>query len=488
MKSTKRLALSALVACGLLAACGSDDETDSTTAATEAPASEATEAPAAEGTEAPATEETEAPATEATEAPATEETTGGEAMEGLVDGAIPCEGQYEGETVTLFSSIRDIEADRLDKSLAAFEECTGADLQHEGSGEFEAQLKVRIDGGNAPDIAIIPQPGLMTTLANEGALVDLGQEQADWVGEHFISGWKELGEVDGTFYGSPFGANVKSLVWYNPQMFAEKGYEIPQTWDELLALSDQIVADGGTPWCVGAESGGATGWVITDWFEDLMLRINGPEVYDQWVAHEIPFNDPQVLAVAEAAGSILKNPDYIYGGVESIATTAFQESGLGILDGSCYLHRQASFYGNNFPEGTELGPEGVADAFYFPVAKEGDPKVMLGGGELLSATNDRPVVMDAIRFMSSADYANARAAEGNWISANKDYDLNNIPNELDKQFADLLVSSDVFRFDGSDMMPGAVGAGTFWTEAVAWIIGGDTETMLDNIEASWPAS
>lgn len=470
------------MACGLLAACGSDDdETGTTTAATEAPA----------GTEA-ATEDTEA-ATEATEA-ATEDTEATEATEpmgemtGLVDGAIPCEGQYDGETVTLFSSIRDIEADRLDASLAAFEECTGADLQHEGSGEFEAQLKVRIDGGNAPDIAIIPQPGLMTTLAGDGALIDLGQEQADWVGEHFIAGWQELGTVDGTFYGSPFGANVKSLVWYNPEMFAEKGYAIPQTWDELLALSDQIVADGGMPWCVGAESGGATGWVITDWFEDLMLRVNGPEVYDQWVAHEIPFNDPQVLAVADAAATILKNSDYVYGGVESIATTAFQESGLGILDGSCYLHRQASFYGNNFPEGTVLGPEGVADAFYFPVAAEGDPKVMLGGGELLSATTDRPVVLDAIRFMSSADYANARAAEGNWISANKDYDLNNIPNELDKQFADLLVSSDVFRFDGSDMMPGAVGAGTFWTEAVAWIIGGDTETMLDNIEASWPAS
>lgn len=487
MKSSKRLALCALVAAGLFAtACGSDDdETGSTSAATEAPATDGTEA-ATDATEA-ATEATEA-ATEATEA-ATEgtEAAGGD-VTSLVDGAITCDNQYEGETVTLFSSIRDIEADRLDASLAAFEECTGADLQHEGSGEFEAQLKVRIDGGNAPDIAIIPQPGLMTSLAQDGALQDLGQDQADWVGEHFIAGWKELGEVDGTFYGSPFGANVKSLVWYNPQMFAEKGYEIPTTWDALLALSDQIVAEGGTPWCVGAESGGATGWVITDWFEDLTLRILGPDVYDQWVAHEIPFNDPQILQVAEEAAKILKNPDYIYGGVESIATTAFQESGLGILDGSCYLHRQASFYGNNFPEGTELGPEGVADAFYFPVAAEGDPKVMLGGGELLSATTDRPVVLDAIRFMSSADYANARAAQGNWISANLDYDTSLIPNELDKQFGDLLVSSDVFRFDGSDMMPGEVGAGTFWTEAVAWIIGGDTETMLDNIEASWPAS
>ena len=454
MKHRKRIVGVAMAAALVLAACGGDDEGGSDTT------------DGGSGTE------------------TTEGSTGGSA-ESVAGGAITCDNQYEGETVTLFSSIRDIEAERLEKAYEAFEACTGADLQHEGSAEFEAQLKVRIDGGNAPDIAVLPQPGLMADLARAGSLVEM-PDMASVVEENFVAGWKELGEVDGKFYGSPFGANVKSLVWYNPAQFAEAGYEVPTTWQGLLDLSDQIVADGGTPWCVGIESGTATGWVITDWFEDLMLRINGPEVYDQWVSHEIAFNSPEVTAVADAAGTILKNEDYILGGVESIAVTTFQEGGLGILDGSCYLHRQASFYGNQFPEGTTKGPDGDVNAFYFPVVNEGDPKVMLGGGELLSITNDRPVVKDAVMFLSSADYANARAVQGSWISANKGLDTSVIPDEIDKQFADLLLSSDVFRFDASDMMPGAVGAGTFWTETTAWITGNDTTTMLDNIEASWP--
>ena len=160
--------------------------------------------------------------------------------------------------------------------------------------------------------------------------------------------------VDDEVKGIPWRANVKSMVWYSPAAFEEGGYEIPETLEELTALSDQIVADGGTPWCAGIESGVATGWPITDWFEDFMLRINGPEVYDQWVNHEIPFNDPQVLAVAEAVGGILKNPDYMGGenNVTAIATTKFQEGGMPITTGDCYMHRQASFYSGLFPEET----------------------------------------------------------------------------------------------------------------------------------------
>lgn len=404
----------------------------------------------------------------------------------VAGGLIECNNQYAGTTVTLFSSIRDIEAERLEKAYEGFEQCTGADLIHEASAEFEAQLKVRIDGGNAPDIAVLPQPGLMASLARAGKLLPI-PGMADIIGENFVSGWKELGTVDGQFYGAAFGANVKSLVWYSPKNFAAKGYSIPNTWAEMTALSDQIVADGGKPWCVGAESGGATGWVITDWFEDVMLRFNGAKVYDQWVNHEIPFNDPQVLAAADEVGKILKNEDYILGGVKSIATTTFQEGGLGILDGSCLMHRQASFYGNQFPEGTVKSPDGDVNAFYLPVVNAGDPKVMLGGGELLSITSDRPEVLDALIYLSSADYANARAAQGSWISANKGLDTNVIPDTLDRQFAELLISSDVFRFDGSDMMPGEVGAGSFWKEATAWIVGRSTKDMLDNIEKSWPA-
>lgn len=391
----------------------------------------------------------------------------------------------KGKKVVIFSSIRDIEAERLEAAWKPFEDSSGVDIVHEPSAEFETQLQVRVDGGNAPDLAFIPQPGLLNTLAKDGKVVPLESLKAD-VEKNNISGWVELGTVDGKFYAPPFGANIKSLVWYSPKAFADKKYEIPETWGDLIALSDKIVADGGKPWCAGIESGGATGWPATDWMEDVMLRVQGPEVYDQWVSHEIPFNDAKVVAVADEVGKILRNEKYMKGGVKSIATTSFQEGGLGVLDGTCYMHRQASFYGNQFPDGTTKGPDGQVDAFYLPVAKSGDKKVMLGGGELIAAFNDKPEVAAVAKYLTSAEYANNRAKAGNWLSPNKGLDPKVITDPLEQNFAVLLQSSDVFRFDGSDLMPAAVGAGTFWTEMTAWIGGKDTKAALDAIEKSWP--
>ncbi len=393
-----------------------------------------------------------------------------------------------GTTVRIFSSIRDVEAERLEAAWKPFEDRTGIDIVHEPSSEFETQIRVRVEGGNAPDLAFIPQPGLLRDLVATGKVVPLDNLK-DTVAANDISGWVELGTVDGTFYAPPFGTNIKSLVWYSPAKFAEFGYEVPTTWQEMLDLSDQMVADGNTPWGVGIESGGATGWPATDWMEDAMLRFEGPDVYDQWVNHEIPFNDPKVLDAANQVAKILKNDDYIKGGSRSIATTSFQDAGLCILDGSCFMHRQASFYGNQFPEGTTKGPDGDVNAFYLPTVNPGDPKVMLGGGEVIAMFNDRPEVRAVAEFLTSAEYANSRAAAGNWLSPNKGMDASIITDPLEQTFANLLQSSDVFRFDGSDMMPAAVGAGTFWTEMTSWL-GSDKpiEDVLTSIEESWPQS
>ena len=394
--------------------------------------------------------------------------------------------QFDGQTVTVFSSIRDVEADRLEAAWAAFEEETGIDIQHEGSATFEDDLKLRVDGGDSPDLAFIPQPGLLATLAADGKVVPLENLKAD-VEANNIGGWVELGTVDGKFYAPPFGANIKSLVWYSPAAFEEAGYAIPTTWQEMLDLSDKIVADGGTPWCVGAESGGATGWVLTDWVEDFVLRTAGPEVYDKWVAHEIPFNDPAIVAAVDAVGTIVKNDDYVLGGAESIPSTSFQEAGLPLLDGGCFMHRQASFYGNQFPEGTTKGPDGQVNAFYLPTVNADDPKVMLGGGEVIAAFSAEPVVEYVAKYLTSAEYANERLKSGNWLSPNKNADITLVTDPLEQQFAKLLVESDVFRFDGSDLMPGEVGAGTFWSEMVEWVVGNqDTAATLEAIEASWP--
>ena len=478
---TRRGALSALCIAGLLiAACGDDDNDTATPAETDAGG---TTAAASGDTTAPASGDTAAPSDTAAAAP------GGS----LLGSTIPCDDQHAGKEVHIFSPVRDTETDkgasRLRDGYKALEDCTGVKVVYDGTDQFETEVIVRVDGGNPPDVIDFPQPGGFLDLIKKGQVFPFPDALGAAVTADNVAGWPELATVDGKVYAVPARANVKSLVWYSPSAFTEGGYAVPTSLEELTALSDKIVADGGTPWCIGIESGVATGWPITDWFEDFMMRINGPEVYDQWVNHEIPFNDPKVKAVADAVGNIVKNPDYIGGEnlVKAAATTKFQEGGFPILEGNCYMHKQASFYSTIWPEGTEVGPDGDVDTFYLPV-KEGDPKYMMGGGDLIAAGTDKPETFDVLAFTNSGEYQAAIVANGETsLSTRKDFDTANFSDPVIKGFAELLKGSDVFRFDGADLMPAAIGSGAFWKEATAWIAGGSTDDMLNNIEAAWKA-
>ena len=433
-----------------------------------------------------------------------EEGTGGETTDDETsDVAEGCEdyaqyGDLAGTTVTVYTSIVEPESVDQEESYAKFEECTGADIAYEGSREFEAQLLVRIQAGSAPDIAYIPQPGLLQTIVNDfpDVIVPAPAETEANVDAFFAPSWKEYGTVDGTFYAAPLGANMKSFVWYSPSMFNDAGYEIPETWDDMIALSDQIVADGGKPWCAGIESGDATGWPATDWIEDVVLRAAGADVYDQWVAHEIPFNDPQILDAMETAGAILKNPAYVnagFGDVASIATTPWTDGGFPIIDGECYMHRAANFYQNQWPTkkpDVTVAEDGDVFAFYLPPISP-DNRPVLGGGEFVAAFADRPEVAAFQTFLSSDTWANEKAKvteAGGWVSANSGLDVDNLANDFDKLAASVLGDPEtVIRFDASDLMPGEVGAGTFWTEMVNWFaLDKSSEQVLADIEASWP--
>ena len=348
--------------------------------------------------------------------------------------------------------------------------------------------------GNAPAIAYVPQPGLLRTLVQDtDQVVPAPEGVAANVDEFWGEDWKAYGTVDDTFYAAPLGANVKSFVWYSPSVFEENGYEIPETWDDLVALSDQMVDDGIKPWCAGIESGEATGWTTTDWLEDVVLRDAGPDAYDDWVNHEIPFDDPAIVGALDRVGGILKNPDYVNGGigdVTSIATTSFQEGGLPVLDGECGMHRQASFYAAQWPEGTDVSEDGDVFAFYLPTTNDDNGRPVLGGGEFVAAFSDAPEVQAFQTYLSSDTWANEKAKatpNGGWVSANTGLDIANLVSPIDQLSAETFQDPEaVFRFDGSDQMPGAVGAGSFWSEMTSWITGDDTETVLANIEESWP--
>jgi alpha-glucoside transport system substrate-binding protein len=399
-------------------------------------------------------------------------------------------GDLKGKTVSVYTGIVTPEDAAYKESYKPFEQCTGVTIKYEGDKSFETQVLVRAKAGNPPDLAIVPQPGLLKQLVATGKAVEAPAEVAANVDKFWGADWKAYATVDGKFYGAPSGASVKSLVWYSPSEFKDSGYTVPTTLDELKTLTDKMVADKKKPWCAGIGSGEATGWPLTDWQEDMMLRLYGPETYDKWVNHEIPFNGPESTAALEAVGSYLKNPAYVNGGlgdVKSIATTTFQDGGLPILEGTCSLHRQASFYAANFPKDAKVAEDGDVFAFYLP-GKDASSKPVLGGGEFNVAFADRPEVKAFQTYLSTDTWANikAKGSQG-WVSANKGTDPNNLSNPIDKLAATILLDPKTsFRFDGSDQMPAAVGSNAYWKQVTSWITGQDTKTTVDNIEKAWP--
>ena len=406
-------------------------------------------------------------------------------------------GQLDGAAVEVYSSITGVEADALTTVFNKFNDCTGAKVTFNGNKEFEAQLPVRVEGGTAPDLAVIPQPGLLQKMVGTGKVVKAPASVEANVDKWWSADWKNYGTVGTTFYAAPMLANVKGFIWYSPKEFAAQGYEVPKTLDELWALTAKMAKNGGTgpdykPWCIGFGSDAATGWPGTDWIEDLVLRVNGPETYDSWVAGKTKFNSPDIKKAFEAFGNIALNPDYVNGGLgnsASIISTTFQEGGLPILKGSCSLHHQASFYQAQWPEGTDVSPNGDVWAFMMPPNKAGDPPAVTGGGEFVAAFNDKPATAAVQTFMSSDTFANARVKLGGVISANKGLDLANVDNQLMKDAVAILQGdTTVFRFDGSDAMPAAVGAGSFWTGMNDYVSGKPLDTVLTDIDNAWPSA
>ena len=396
-------------------------------------------------------------------------------------------------SVSVFSAMEPFEADALN---AIIDEQINADADYdaevEASGDFEEQSQIRIEGGNPPDVIMLPQPGAVLEQAEAGtaiALEDLGleiSEMEEIFGEYLMS----LGEFEGKHYGIPTNINLKSMIWYPKDDFDAAGYEIPTTWDELITLSDQIVDDGGTPWCVGLESGGATGWPATDWMEDIMLRTAGPDVYDQWVNHEIPFNDQSVVTAGEIFGEVMFADDYVLGGADQTPSIFFGDATGPLFEDppNCWLHRQASFIPAFFPEGVEAGVD--YDWFPFPTI---DQEGMLFAGEMSAVFRDAPEVRDFIEKFAGADVQCAQGGEprSSRISPNIEVGPDCYANEELADAAGLLTESLAggnARFDASDLMPPAVGQGSFWTGMVEYMQGGpdSLQGVLDQIESSWP--
>jgi alpha-glucoside transport system substrate-binding protein len=393
----------------------------------------------------------------------------------------------EGGPVTILGSITGEGADTIQQVFEPFTAETGIDVAYVGDAAFATVLPVQVDAGNPPDIALFPQPGLMADLARDGQLIPLDSRlPMAQLRQAYAENWLELGSVDGQVYGLWARADVKSLVWYRPDVFVAAGYEVPQTWDELMALSEAIATDGGVPWCLGMESGTATGWVGTDWIEDILLRSAGPQVYDQWVSRGIPFTAEPVRAAFERFGAIARNPDYVVGGPVGVISTPFGDSPLPLFDDppGCYLHRQTNFISSFFPDDVQVG-EDVA-IFLLPSINPDFGQPVLVAGTLFALLNDTPEAQAVMDYLLTSQPHEIWVGLENYVSPHQQVPLSAYNSAIIQQQAEFLDQAEIVRFDASDLMPGEVGTGSFWAGVVNYVGGADLDTVLTTIDEAWP--
>ena len=401
-------------------------------------------------------------------------------------------GMYSGTVVSMAGPFTDQDEVLFNDSIATFEAATGIDIQYEGSKEFEATINIRLDGGDRPDIVDFPQPGLLAYSVAKGYAIDMNTViNPAWLQQNYTSGLLNLATMAGPngdiMAGVWARANGKSFVFYPKAEFDAAGYVVPTTWDDMMALTAQIASDGDTPWCIGIESGAATGWTMTDWIEDVLLRVASPEDYDAWVAGELKFDSPQVNEALDYIEEIWFNDAYVYGGRAAIPTINFGDAPKPMFEEppKCWFNRQGNFVTTFFPEEKVSGVD--YDFFYLPPIKEEFGKPVLGAGDLYGMYNDRPEVRAVIQYFSTGESLKLWVEQGGAILTHNDADLTWYKDPVTRGVAETIRNASTFRFDGSDLMPGAVGSGTFWKYMTDYVSGSITrQEALQAIDASWP--
>jgi alpha-glucoside transport system substrate-binding protein len=408
----------------------------------------------------------------------------------------------EGEEVTITGALIGEDQDGFRANFESFTEETGIVVTYQGSDNFEQEIQIQMESGDTPDFALWPQPGAVVDAAQRGMLTSLEDLEIDIDAykTNFSSYLVGLGTVDGSIYGGANAANLKSIVWYQPAEFEARGYAVPETWDAMIALADQIVADGMNPFCFGMYSNGASGWLATDWMEDIMLRTgNGTTSYDQWVTNELKFEDPIVKNAATLLSQIMHTENYVVGGTDAIVSTYFGNAQDPMFskdangNPGCFMHRQASFIPSFWPEAAQAGVGVETTVFPFPVIDESLPKAALGAGDMWGAFNDRDATKAVAEYMLSAEFHAAAAAMPNnaRLSAHTGFDTSLYSKDINRILGTIIadaLAADAFRFDASDLMPPEVGAGSFWKEMMNLAVEGPgyIDTAMANIDTSWP--
>jgi len=365
-----------------------------------------------------------------------------------------------GGTVNVLGTWGGDEQDSFLAMVKPFEDRTGVRVQYEGTRDLNAILTARVQGGNPPDLAGLPGPGQMAELAKASKLVDLGTVlDMPAMRQEYSEDWLKLGQVEGKQVGVFIKTAAKGLIWYDPKAFSAAGYQVPGTWDDLIALAQRIADSGTTPWCIGLESGAASGWPGTDWLEDIVLRQSGPDVYDQWHQGKIKWSSPEIKRAWQTWGQIVADQRMVFGGRQGMLATNFGDAGNPMFTSPprCYLHHQASFITSFFTQANpNLKAKDDYDFFGFPDIDQRHAGSLEGAGDLFGMFKDTPQARALIQYLATPEAQAIWVKRGGAISPNKQVAVTDYPDPLSMQSAQLLIGARAVRFDASDLMPEAM--------------------------------
>lgn len=406
----------------------------------------------------------------------------------LAAGIAPAQAA-DANTVTIWTSVDQPVLDGLKAGLAPIAKKQGITVKWEKVDNINQLIVTKVQANAAPDIALIPQPGVIADLVKRKAVKPLNDVvDMATLKKTMIPGELEAGTVNGKLYGLLTSMNVKGLVFYPKKAWNAAGYKVPTTMAQLEALTAQMAKAGQTPWCNGIESGTATGWPATDWIENLVMRYAGVKVYNDWVAGKVKFNSPQIKQAAAVYEKLFFNDAYVNGGRKSIATNNFGTAGNVMFDAKpgCMMYSQGSFITGFFPKNIQAALDTEVGVFGLPPVKANGVKPIEGGGDLAALFSDSAAAKTIMKDLTIPSIGIPAAKSSSFLSPYKTFGVKNYPGALTKAIAGVAYNSNYFLFDGSDAMPGAVGAGSFWKEMTAWIAGQATlDQALNNIDASW---
>ncbi len=401
--------------------------------------------------------------------------------------ATPTPGPGIGTVSVIHQWVSGGEPESFRAVVSPWEELNGGKVDDVGTRDILDVLTIRVAGGNPPDIAVLSTPGTMQEFARDGKLVALDSFlDMDKIRNEYSQAWIDIGTVDGKLYGIPSKAANKSTVWYNPKVFDANGLQVPETWNEMIALSDQLVAAGLSPWSIGVESGGTSGWPGTDWIGQLLLSEYGSEVYDQWVNHEIPWTDSRVRSAWENFGQIALTPGYVAAGADFVLSTNFASASYLPFESP---PKAAMYFLGSFVQGFIEGqfPDLIIEEDYsffpFPSINPQYEGAVTSGADLLVMFNDNEASRSLVGYLATAEAQEIWVHRGGFTSTNKLVSLESYPDALAAKVAEQLTSAEIVRFDADDIWGGDLQA-AFYQGVLDYLADPSRlDSILEDIEA-----